>query len=95
MYHVHWDENYGHGPGTTAKTQPDNSSSPLPPTHPPIHPHPLTPATCVVASSRALSGCISLSNHKELRDLSLDTVRMLLLDDGANPCEHHVIDLAF
>jgi len=42
-------------------------------------------ATCVVASSRALSGCISLSNHKELRDLSLDTVRMLLLDDGANP----------
>lgn len=49
-----------------------------------IHKH---KASCVISSSRALSGCISLSNHKELKDLSLETVRMLLLDDGANPCE--------
>lgn len=49
-----------------------------------IHKH---KATCAISSSRALSGCISLASHKELRDLSLDTVRMLLLDDGANPCE--------
>ncbi len=43
-------------------------------------------ASCVISSSRALSGCISLANHKELKDLKLDGVRMLLLDDGANPC---------
>ncbi len=49
-------------------------------------PHPHT-AVCVVSSSRALGGCIQLSNHKELRDLKLDTVRMMLLEDGANPCE--------
>ncbi len=49
-----------------------------------IHKH---KASCAISSSRALSGCISLANHKELRDLSLDSVRMLLLDDGANPCE--------
>lgn len=44
-------------------------------------------ASCLLSSSRALSGCIQLSNHKELRDLKLDTVRILLLEDGANPCE--------
>jgi acyl-CoA synthetase (AMP-forming)/AMP-acid ligase II len=42
-------------------------------------------ATCVVTSSRALNGCISLANHKELKDLNLEGVRMMLLDDGANP----------
>ncbi len=47
----------------------------------------LPSASCVVSSSRALSGCIQLASHKELRDLKLDTVRMLLLEDGANPCE--------
>lgn len=46
-------------------------------------------ASCVISSSRALSGCISLANHKELKDLGLETVRMLLLDDGANPCEYN------
>ena len=48
---------------------------------------PPSPASCVVGSSRALSGCVALATHKELKDLTLDTVRMLLLDDGANPCE--------
>lgn len=43
-------------------------------------------ASCVLASSRTLSGCISLANHRELRDVSLQGVRMLLLEDGANPC---------
>ena len=49
-----------------------------------VHKH---KASCAISSSRALSGCIALSTHKELRDLSLDSLRMLLLDDGANPCE--------
>ena len=47
------------------------------------------PASCVVSSSRALSGSILLANHKDLKDVSLDSVRMLLLDDGANPCKFH------
>lgn len=60
---------------------------PLPlPLPPPSLPS-LSPATCVVSSSRALSGCISLANHRELKDLNLEGVRMILLDDGANPCE--------
>ena len=50
-------------------------------------------ATCVVSSSRALSGCISVANHKELKDLNLEGVRMLLLDDGANPCKPHTLSL--
>lgn len=40
-----------------------------------------------MSSSRALSGSILLANHKDLKDVSLDSVRMLLLDDGANPCK--------
>ena len=57
-----------------------------------VRPYTCTPfvtllsASCVISSSRALSGCVSLAQHKELRDLKLDGVRMLLLDDGANPC---------
>lgn len=43
-------------------------------------------ATSVISSSRAISGCISLAQHKELRDVKLDGIRMMLLDDGANPC---------
>lgn len=46
-------------------------------------------ASCVISSSRALSGCISLAQHKELRDVKLDGVRMLLMDDGANPCKYY------
>ena len=63
--------------------------SPPPPPPPPLpapsfcHP----PATCVVTSSRALNGCISLASHKELKDLNMEGVRMMLLDDGANPCK--------
>lgn len=62
-----------------------------------INPLPLLPpsflpaATCVVTSSRALNGCISLANHKELKDLNMEGVRMMLLDDGANPCNPHLI----
>lgn len=52
------------------------------------HSHPCL-ASCVVSSSRALSGSILLANHKDLKDVSLDSVRMLLLDDGANPCKFH------
>ena len=57
-----------------------------------VRPYTCTPfvtllsASCVISSSRALSGCVSLAQHRELRDLKLDGVRMLLLDDGANPC---------
>ena len=29
-----------------------------------------------------------LANHKDLKDVNLESVRMLLLDDGANPCEY-------
>lgn len=47
-------------------------------------------ATSVVSSSRAISSCIPLSQHKELRDLKLNHVRMMLLDDGANPCKFNV-----
>ena len=43
----------------------------------------------MISSSRALGGCIALAGHKELRDVSLDGVRMLLLEDGANPCEFY------
>ena len=57
-----------------------NNESPIAHTHTPT-------ASCVVSSSRALSGSILLANHKDLKDVSLDSVRMLLLDDGANPCE--------
>ena len=46
---------------------------------------------CVVSSSRALGGCIHLANHKELKDLKLETVRMLLLEDGANPCKSQLV----
>lgn len=49
---------------------------------------PVAVASCVVSSSRALSGSILLANHKDLKDVSLESVRMLLLDDGANPCEY-------
>lgn len=52
-------------------------------------------ASCVISSSRALSGCVSLAQHKELRDLKLDGVRMLLLDDGANPWSLASSDLFF
>ena len=44
-------------------------------------------ASCVIGSSRVLSGCISLVGHKELKDVTLDSIRFFLLSDGANPCE--------
>lgn len=44
-------------------------------------------ATSVISSSHSISACISLSQHKEMRDLKLDNVRMILLDDGVNPCK--------
>ena len=43
-------------------------------------------ATSVISSSRAISSSITLAQSKELRDVRLDGVRMMLLDDGANPC---------
>ena len=45
-----------------------------------------SPQPHVVVSSSTLS---ALSIHK---DLSLDSVRMVLLDEGASPCECHVND---
>ena len=44
-------------------------------------------ASCVIGSSRVLSGCIALVGHKDLKDVTLDSVRFFLLSDGANPCE--------
>jgi acyl-CoA synthetase (AMP-forming)/AMP-acid ligase II len=52
-------------------------------------------ATCVISSSRAISGCISLAQHKELKDVRLDGVRMILLDDGANPWSLATSDLFY
>ena len=48
--------------------------------------HNTSPQPHVVVSSSTLS---ALSTHK---DLSLDSVRMVLLDGGAISCECHVID---
>ena len=31
--------------------------------------------------------CVQLSNNRELRDVSLQSLRILLLEDGANPCK--------
>ena len=50
-----------------------------------MHKHTHTsPQPHVVVSSSTLS---APSTHK---DLSLNSVRMVLLDEGANPCEYHV-----
>ncbi|XP_019861409.1 PREDICTED: disco-interacting protein 2 homolog C-like [Amphimedon queenslandica] len=52
-------------------------------------------ATSVISSSHSISACISLSQHKEMRDLKLDNVRMILLDDGVNPWSLASSDMFF
>ena len=32
--------------------------------------------------------CVQWSNHRDLKDVTLQTLRILLLDDGANPCKN-------
>ena len=44
-------------------------------------------ASCIVSSSKAISSCISLVGNKDMRDVTLDSVRFFLLGDGANPCK--------
>ena len=44
-------------------------------------------ASCVLSSSHRLGMCVQLGNHRDLKDVTLQTVRILLLDDGANPCK--------
>ena len=44
-------------------------------------------ASCVFTSSRSLAGCIQMAASKEMSGINLTTIRMLLLSDGANPCE--------
>ena len=42
-------------------------------------------ASCILTSSRALAGCIQMANLKEMNNVNLETIRMILLADGANP----------
>ena len=46
----------------------------------------LSSATCALVSSRDLHW--SLHASKDVKDINLGTIRMLLLADGANPCEY-------
>lgn len=42
-------------------------------------------ASCILTSSRSLAGCIQLASSKEMNNINLETIRLLLLSDGANP----------
>ncbi|KAL5489571.1 hypothetical protein EMCRGX_G018680 [Ephydatia muelleri] len=42
-------------------------------------------AACALSSSHRLSMCVQWSNHRDIKDVTLQTLRILLLDDGANP----------
>lgn len=46
----------------------------------------LSSATCALVSSRDLHW--SLHASKDVKDINLGTIRMLLLADRANPCEY-------
>ncbi len=48
----------------------------------------MSSATCALVSSRDLHW--SLHASKDVKDINLSTIRMLLLADRANPCESFV-----